>query len=70
MILKEIVGNIFDEHDEEISEIERIDNHTFMAKGITGLEIVGEPLEIELPEGDYDTLGGFVVTKLGRIPGE
>jgi putative hemolysin len=69
-LIEEIVGNIFDEHDEEIKEVERIDNRTFMVEGLAGLGIVNELLEIELPEGDYDTLGGFVVAQLDRIPGE
>jgi len=67
-LIEEIVGNIFDENDEEIKEVERIDDHTFVVEGMVGLEQVNELLEIELPEGDYDTLGGFVISKLGRIP--
>ncbi len=69
-LIEEIVGNIFDEHDEEIKEVERIDNRTFIVEGLTGLDIVSEMLDIELPEGDYDTLGGYVVAQLGWIPGE
>jgi putative hemolysin len=69
-LIEEIVGNIFDEHDEEIKEVERIDNRTFMVEGLVGLGIVNELLEVELPEGDYDTLGGFVIAQLDRIPGE
>jgi putative hemolysin len=68
-LLEEIVGNIFDEHDDEIKEVEQIDSHTFMVEGVIGLETVNELLEIELPEGEYDTLGGFIISELGRIPG-
>ncbi len=69
-LIEEIVGNIFDEHDEETKEIERVDNSTFMADGHVGLGIMNELLDIKLPEGDYDTLAGFVVAQLGRIPSE
>ncbi len=69
-LIEEIVGNIFDEHDEEIKEVERIDNRTFMVEGLTGLSIVNELLDMDLPEGEYDTLGGFVIAQLDRIPGE
>ncbi len=69
-LIEEIVGNIFDEHDEETREIERVDNSTFMADGHVALGIINELLDIKLPEGDYDTLAGFVVAQLGRIPSE
>lgn len=69
-LIEEIVGNIFDEHDEETKEIERVDNSTFMVDGHVGLGIMNELLDIKLPEGDYDTLAGFVVAQLGRIPSE
>lgn len=69
-LIEEIVGNIFDEHDEETREIERIDNSTFMVDGHVGLAIINELLDMKLPEGDYDTLAGFVVAQLGRIPSE
>ncbi len=69
-LIEEIVGNIFDEHDEETKEIERVDNSTLMVDGHVGLGIINDLLDIKLPEGDYDTLAGFVVAQLGRIPSE
>ncbi len=69
-LIEEIVGNIFDEHDEETKEIERVDNSTLMVDGHVGLGIINDLLDMKLPEGDYDTLAGFVVAQLGRIPSE
>ncbi len=69
-LLEEIVGNICDEHDEEEKELEKLDENTFLVEGITDLEMVQEILDIKLPHGDYDTLGGFVLAHLGRIPTE
>lgn len=67
-LLEEIVGNIFDEYDEEVKEIEKIDDNTFIISGTASLDLVKEQLEVELPVNDYDTLSGFIVGQLGRIP--
>jgi putative hemolysin len=69
-LLEEIVGNIFDEHDEEIKEIEKMNENTFLVDGTVSLERVEEVLEIQLSHDEYDTLGGFVMGQLGRVPGE
>ena len=65
-VLESIVGNIQDEYDNEEEEIKQINETTFTVDGTTDNELVGE----ELPEGDYDTLGGFVISLLGYLPGE
>ncbi|ATW25971.1 hemolysin family protein [Candidatus Formimonas warabiya] len=67
-LLEEIVGNIFDEHDVEERDVERIDKTTYLFAGNTSLDKVKESLEIELPVDEYDTLNGFILGQLGRIP--
>lgn len=67
-LLEEIVGNIFDEHDEEEKEIIVIDDNTFMVQGTTSLDDVEKFLNVELETDDYDTLSGFLIGQLGRIP--
>lgn len=67
-LIEEIVGNIFDEYDEEEKEIEKLDENTFLINGATDLEAVKDFLEVDLPTEDFDTLGGFVMGQLGRIP--
>lgn len=69
-LLEEIVGNIFDEDDEIEKEIEKLDENTFMINGTTSLITVRDYLEMDLPTDDYDTLSGFIVGQLGRIPDE
>lgn len=71
-LLEEIVGNIFDEYDEEDDEdITSIDNDTFLVKGTTDLSDVEDFFDITFEESeDYDTLGGFLIGQLGRIPEE
>ena len=68
-LLEEIVGNIFDEYDEEEKEFERLDDNTFLIKGTADLDDVQEWLQIKLPVDDYETLSGFIIGQLGRIPG-
>lgn len=69
-VLEEIVGEIVDETDrEEVGEIHRLDQHTAEISGRAHLADVNEQLGLELPEpADYDTIGGLVVDRLGRIP--
>jgi putative hemolysin len=69
-LIEEIVGNIFDEDDEVEKIIEKLDENTFVINGTTSLNTVKDYLKVELPTEDYETLGGFVVGQLGRIPGE
>lgn len=69
-LLEEIVGNIFDEYDEEEKEFEKLDENTFIISGITSLDQVTEVLDVDLPVDDYDTLSGFIIGQLGRIPEE
>ena len=69
-VLESIVGNIQDEYDDEEEEIKKIDETTFTVDGTTDLDEVNELVGVELPEGDYDTLGGFVTSLLGYLPSE
>ncbi len=70
-VIESIVGNIRDEYDDdEEEEIVRIDETTFTIDGTTNLDEVDELVGINLPEGDYDTLGGFIINLLGYLPDE
>ena len=67
-ILESIVGNIQDEYDDEEEEIEQIDEYTYTFDGATDIEDVSEILGITIPDGDYDTVAGFVINLLGFLP--
>lgn len=67
-IVEAIVGNIQDEYDNEDEEISKINETTFTIDGITDLEEVEEQIGIKFPEDDYDTLGGFITSRLGFLP--
>nr|WP_317379852.1 hemolysin family protein [uncultured Faecalimonas sp.] len=69
-IIEEIVGNIFDEYDEEETLYARQENGTYLVKGKITLEELEELLEIEIEDEENETLNGFLISKLERIPSE
>ena len=69
-VIESIVGNVQDEYDNEDEEISQINETTFTVDGITDIDEVEEKLNIKFPEGDYDTLGGFIISRLGYLPKE
>ena len=69
-LIESILGNIQDEFDNEDEEISQVNDNTFTIDGTTSIYEVSDLLDIELPEGDYDTLAGYIVSTLGRIPTE
>jgi len=69
-LVEEIVGNILDEYDEEEKEFEKLDENTYLINGMTSLEQVKDLLGMDFPTEDYDTLNGFLIGQLGRIPEE
>jgi CBS domain containing-hemolysin-like protein len=71
-ILEELVGEIDDEYDRYTPPpINHVDEDTIEVDARVHVSEINEELEIELPEdGDYETLGGFVFMKCGKIPAE
>lgn len=68
-ILEVIVGNILDEYDEEEHDIIRLDQeNSYLMRGLARLDEISELLEIEFPDEDIDTLNGFLLYELGRLP--
>ncbi len=69
-ILEEIVGDIFDEFDDIEKEYEKIDETTYMLRGNLPIYECRKILGISIPEGDYETLSGYLIDELGRFPDE
>lgn len=69
-ILEELVGNIFDEYDDIEFEYKKLDENTYLIDGSISLYELKKILNVELPEGDYETLSGYLMEKLGRLPEE
>jgi putative hemolysin len=68
-LMEEIVGNIFDEYDnEEENEFEVIDENTQIVAGTVSLFAIARRFDKKLPVEDYDTLGGFIMGHLGIVP--
>ena len=69
-ILEELVGNIFDEHDEEELEYELIDENTYMVNGNISIGDLEKIIGLEISDGDYETLSGYLLGKLEELPPE
>ncbi len=70
-ILEEIVGNIMDEYDNEEPDIVVKENGSFQLSGMTPLDDVEDALDMEFDEDDkdnFDTLNGFLISRLGHLP--
>lgn len=67
-IIESIVGNIQDEYDDEDEEIAKINDTTFTVEGNTDIDEVDELVGAELPQEDYDTVAGFIISQLGYLP--
>jgi len=73
-LLEEIVGEISDEHDEEVNEqITRVSDHTYLLAGGLAVRDLNRRLKLSLPESEaYTTVGGFLMNEAGQVlnPGE
>lgn len=69
-ILEEIVGNILDEYDEENAYIEEKGEDEYVIEGKTPLEELEERFGIRFDEEEFETLNGFLISKMDRIPKE
>lgn len=69
-ILEEIVGNIMDEYDPEENHIQKKGENEYMIEGMMRLEDLEERFGISFGETEFDTLNGYLISKLDRIPDE
>jgi CBS domain containing-hemolysin-like protein len=68
-VIEEIVGEIQDEYDEEPSLVRRVDERTWLVDAKIDIEELNEALGLQLPsEEGYDTLGGFLLQRMGHLP--
>ena len=67
-IIEELVGNILDEYDDDEIEYEILDDNTFRINGNMSIHDFEKIVKITIPEGDYDTISGYLIEQLGRIP--
>jgi len=69
-ILEEIVGNIMDEYDEEEAYIEEKGEDEYIIEGKTPLEELEDRFHITFDEEEFETLNGFLIAKMDKIPEE
>ena len=69
-LLEEIVGEIVDEYDVEAPKVERLPDGGLRVAGGTPIDEVNELLEVDLPDTDWDTVGGLMFNLLGHVPVE
>lgn len=67
-LLEEIVGNIYDESDDLEREVVQLENGDYIVDGGLLVADLNERYGLKVPEGEYDTIAGFLFTVLGRIP--
>jgi len=67
-ILEEIVGEILDEHDHEEPLLSILDDGGFLIDARLEIEKLEDHLKIKFPEGDFESVGGFIIHLLGKIP--
>ena len=70
LLLEEIVGELGDELRPREREFEAVDERTIQVDGGMSIHDANEELELGLPEGEYETVAGFVLSRLGHIPQE
>jgi putative hemolysin len=69
-VLEEIVGPIQDEYDTEEAPIKKLNDRVALVDGAVHLEEVNAALDIALPAGEVDSVGGFVTSLLGHVPAQ
>jgi putative hemolysin len=67
-LVEEIVGDIDDEYDDYDDDIEIINNNEYIVKGNTKIDLVNETLGLNIESDDLDSIGGFIIGQLGRMP--
>ncbi|MEV5541338.1 hemolysin family protein [Saccharopolyspora shandongensis] len=68
-VVEEIIGDVRDEHDRrEIAAVRRVGDDAWIISGRLRPDELAEATEFAVPDGDYETVAGFVLARLGRIP--
>jgi len=67
-IIEEMLGEIRDEYDEDEEICKKIENNLFIISGKYEIDRLREEFNIDIPEGEYETIAGYIITELGMIP--
>ena len=69
-IIEELFGEIKDEYDIDEEIFRKISNDTYLISGKVEVDLINEKYKLNVPYGDYETLGGYITSRLGRIPAQ
>ncbi|SDC18555.1 hemolysin family protein [Actinokineospora iranica] len=67
-LIEEIVGDVRDEHDREVNPVRPLGRDSWMVSGLLRGDELAEATGFRMPDGEYETVAGLVLTQLGRIP--
>jgi len=67
-IIEEMFGEIRDEYDDDPDVCKKLDDNSFVLSGKIEIDFLNEEHELNIPEGDYETIAGYITSKIGRIP--
>ena len=67
-LLEELVGEIRDEHDASELGVEPLGDGRYLVPGTLRIDEAADYLDVRLPEGEYETVAGFLMDRLGRVP--
>jgi putative hemolysin len=67
-LLEEIVGEIIDEFDQEVTPFKKLADGHYLINARTEIKALNEALHLKLPAGDYETLAGFLIFQMGDLP--
>jgi putative hemolysin len=67
-LIEEVMGNIEDEYDEDEPDIKKIDSNTFIVNGMLSIDDFNDYFHTDIESENYDTISGFIINLLGRIP--
>lgn len=67
-IIEELFGEIKDEYDVEEDICRKISDGTYLISGKVEVDFINEKYDLKIPDGDYETLGGYITAEIGKIP--
>ncbi len=69
-IMEELFGEIKDEYDIEEDICRKISDNSYLISGKVEIDFINEKFDLNIPTGDYETIGGYISSRIGRIPSE
>lgn len=69
-LLEEVIGEIEDEYDDSFTDIEKIDDKTYIVNGLVTISDINKHLNLDFQSNAIDTIGGLVIENIGTIPND